>query len=330
MNRMNRMTEKRIVLHVGLHKTATTFLQERVFPALPGVAFVHPLHYPQSSDGPIERFMLEVFFRNAACIDLDRHREAIHAWLAQVEQDTVLISSEAIVGWPIENHSNLANNAELLQAMFPNARVILVVRRQDKWVESAYAQLLKAGFSTSFERYVNWNVRTSAFEPYNVGLYKGPNIDARDLDWAAFDRHYRGRFGEDAVLTLPFELFAEDAPMFLRDLYAFLDVEAGPQPNTRERVNERWSGITAGLAQLVNKVPMPIKRAIRDRVGSEWHPASVFARTIDPLLPKQLQRKRGLVPEAIARALMELHREDNRALADRIGRDLGRWGYYPP
>jgi len=319
------MTAKRIVLHVGLHKTATTFLQERVFPALPGVAFVHPLHYPQASDGPIERFMLEVFFRNAACIDLEQHRAAIHAWLDRVEHETVLISSEAIVGWPIENHSNLANNSALLHAMFPEARVILVVRRQDKWVESAYAQLLKAGFSTSVERYINWNARERRFEPYNVGLYKGPNVDARDLDWAAFDRHYRQRFGEDAVATLPFELFTDDAPVFLRTLYGFLGVDDGPLPDTRERVNERWSGITAGLAKLVNRVPMPIKRAIRDRVGSEWHPASVFARTVEPLLPK---RKHRFFPEEIARALLELHREDNHALAERIGQDLGRWGYF--
>jgi hypothetical protein len=51
----------------------------------------------------------------------------------------------------------------------------------------------------------------------------------------------------------------------------------------------------------------------------------VFARTIDPLLPKRTSR---FVPEPIAEALLELHRDDNRALAERIGRELGHWGYY--
>lgn len=316
---------KRIVLHVGLHKTATTFLQERVFPHLPGVAFVHPLHYPRPSDGPIERFMLDVFFRNAACIDMDAHRRAITAWLDGVAEPCVLISSEAIVGWPIENHMNLAGNAELLHAMFPSASVVLVVRRQDKWVESAYAQLLKAGFSTTIERYVNWNAGAAAFEPYNVGLYKGPNLDARDLDWAAFDRHYRGRFGDAAVLTLPFELFTDDAPEFLARLYEFVGVEDGPQPDTRERVNERWTGATARIAKLVNKVPMPIKRAIRDRLGPRWHPAAVFARTLEPMLPQRKPTR--VVPEPLAAALLELHRASNRELGRRIGIDLARWGY---
>ena len=31
---------QRIILHVGLHKTGTTFLQDRVFPALEGVRFL--------------------------------------------------------------------------------------------------------------------------------------------------------------------------------------------------------------------------------------------------------------------------------------------------
>ncbi len=313
---------KRIILHVGLHKTATTFLQERVFPNLPGVAFVHPLHRPQPGDGPIERFMLELFFRNAASIDLARHAEEIGEWLAGVDAPTVLISSEAIVGWPIENHSNFAVNADMLHALFPNAQIWLVVRRQDKWVESAYAQLLKAGFSTSIERYLNWDGQS--FDRYNVGLYNGPNVDARDLDWGAFDRWYRRSFGKDAVLTLPFELFADDSAAFLRAFYEFAGIEGGVFPDTSERVNERWSPLASTVARMANKVPMPIKRAIRRRIGNEWHPAAIVSRTIDPLVK---QRKRPFLSEEVARALMELHRDNNAVLGRQIGRDLSGWGY---
>lgn len=322
--------DKQIILHVGLHKTGTTFVQERVFPALPNVRFVHPLHHPQPSDGPIERFVLDLMFRNAACIDFERHRRRIDAWLAQLPEHTVLISSEAIVGWPIENHSNLAVNAEYLARMFPAAKIWLVVRRQDRWVESAYAQLLKAGFSTTIERYLNF--RGGRFDRYNVGLYHGPNVDARDLDWNAFDLHYRARWGHDAVLTLPFELFNEDSADFLRRFYAFAGVDTSDVathevlfPDTSERVNERWSPLAAGVAKLVNKVPMPVKRALRDRISSEWHPSAVLARA----LPASLlagRRASALAPE-LGAALLELHRADNQALGQRIGIDLATYGY---
>jgi hypothetical protein len=317
---------KQIILHVGLHKTGTTFLQERVFPALPGVRFVHPLHYAQPSDGPIERFILELMFRNAACIDVERHRKRIYGWLAQLHEHTVLISSEAIVGWPIENHSNLAVNAEYLARVFPTAKIWLVVRRQDRWVESAYAQLLKAGFSTTIERYLNYRAEGQGgrFDRYNVGLYNGPNVDARDLDWNAFDLHYRARWGRDAVLTLPFELFNEDSAGFLRRFYSFAGVSDGVFPDTSERINERWSPLAAGVAKLVNKVPMPVKRALRDRVGKQWHPSAVLGRTLpDAWL---LGRSSALSPE-LGAALLELHRADNQALGQRIGIDLGAYGY---
>jgi len=315
--------DKRVFLHVGLHKTGTTFLQERVFPALPGVRFVHPLHYPRPDDGPIEAFFLDMFFRNAAHIDLAGHRARIHDWLARVPEPTVLISAEAIVGWPVENHSNFRVNADLLAELFPEAALILVIRRQDKWAESAYSQVLKAGFSTSVERYLNY--ADGRFGRYNLGLYNGPNLDARDLDWGMFDAHYRRRFGEQAVLTLPFELFIADGHEFLRRLYAFMAVADGPLPDTSERINTSWSPLAASVAKLVNQVPMPIKRALRERLGSGWHPATLVSQTLDRLRPGQ-RRSKFLSPE-LAAALLQLHRDNNRRLGERIAVDLDAYGY---
>ncbi|NVB40669.1 sulfotransferase [Pseudenhygromyxa sp. WMMC2535] len=317
--------DKRVFLHVGLHKTGTTFLQERVFPALEGVRFVHPLHVPRTGDGPIERFMLELFFRNAAHIDYAAHREAIYRWIEdEVDEPALLISSEALVGWPIENHANFCVNTDRLAEIFPDAKVMLVVRRQDKWVNSAYNQLLKAGFSTSIERYLNY--RSGRFDRYNVGLYNGPNVDARDLDWGAFDAYYRQRFGEQSVLTLPFELFGASSEDFLARIYAFmgLDAERAPHPDTSERVNQSWSPLAAGVARVVNKVPMPIKRAVRDRVGSQWHPAALVAEGLAQVRPGSKARA---MPEALAEALMQLHRDNNRRLGERIGVDLSEYGY---
>ena len=172
---------KQIYLHVGLHKTGTSFLQARVFPNLPGVRFVHPVHRLREEAGPVELFFFDMFFRNAACVDMEGHRAAIEAWFETFDEDKVLISSEAIVGWPMENHWNLRTNVDLLAEMFPEAQVLFMTRRQDQWAESAYRQILRSGFSTSIERYLNY--KDGAFERYNIGLYHGPNLDARDLDW---------------------------------------------------------------------------------------------------------------------------------------------------
>jgi len=316
-------TDKRVTIHVGLHKTATTFLQERLFPALRDVRFVHPLHVPRDHDGPVEKFVLECLFRNGVCIDMARHARDISAWLDTVEESHVVISSEAMVGFPTENHSNLRLLTDLLQEMFPNAKIFLVTRRQDKWVDAAIAELFRSGLTTTPERFLNY--RSGAFDRWNIGLYHGPNVDARDLDWAAFDHYYRRAFGDDAVLTLPFERFVSDAPGFLAQFFSFFDIDPCELPETSERINQRWSQRGVAIAKLVNHVPMSIQRMVRDKLGKRWHPAEVMARTVDRWIPS---KKKTFLSPALAERVLALHADSNRALATRTGEDLGEYGYY--
>jgi hypothetical protein len=314
---------KQIYLHVGLHKTGTSFLQARVFPNLPGVRFVHPLHRLREDPGPIESFFFELFFRNAACIDMDAHRAAIDAWFETVDEDKVLISSEAIVGWPTENHSNLRVNVEVLAEMFPRAKVLFLVRRQDTWAESAYRQILRAGFSTTIERYLNY--ADGAFDRYNMGLYNGPNLDARDLNWEAFDRLFRRRFPE-GVLTLPYEYYRREQGDFLAELTEWMELPAWELPEGEETVNEAWSPAALRVAKLVNRIPMPIKLAVRDRIGSEMHPSEVISRVGSRLgLNAKADAK---MSETMREQLMALHAESNARLCERIGGRLRAYGYH--
>lgn len=316
-------TDKRVTIHVGLHKTATTFLQERLFPSLRDVRFIHPLHVSRDGDGPIETFVLECFFRNAACIDMEQHARDIGAWLAQVDEPHLLISSEALVGWPTENHGNLRVNADLLHEMFPAAKICLVTRRQDKWADSAISQAFRSGLTTTPERFLNY--RDGEFGRCNIGLYHGPNVDARDLNWEAFDRYYRRVFGEDAVLSLPFERFVHDAPDFLARWFEFFHIDPCELPETDEQINQRWSRRGVTVAKLVNQVPMPIQRVVRDKLGKRWHPSEVMARTVDRWFPS---KKNTFLSSELAAKVLALHAESNRVLAERTGEDLAAFGYF--
>jgi hypothetical protein len=318
----------RVVIHVGLHKTATTFLQSRIFPRLPGTTFVHPHHRPQPDDGPIERFVREVFFRNAACVDVAAHSAAIERWIGALSSEPLLVSTEALVGLPIENHATLLSNATLLAKVFPDAKIVLVIRRQDSWVVSAYAQLLRAGLSTTIERYLNWDRTSETFGSFYPSVYNGPNVDARDLAWERFDALYREVFGSESVLTLPFELFKDDPGAFVGELCAFVGCDAAPSFDPEERVNERWGRLGILVAKAVNRVPMSVKIAIRDRLGKGWHPSEIINRVGGRLgLVRGARGASQELEEPLRGRLMDLHRDGNRRLADRLGRDLGKWGY---
>ena len=100
-------------------------------------------------------------------------------------------------------------------------------------------------------------------------------------------------------------------------------------PDTEERVNERWSPLAVGVAKLVNTIPMPVKRAIREHLSKDWHPSAVLSRTLVPRLPGWLPGvgKADYVGAELGEALLELHRQSNRALGERIGLDLAQYGY---
>ena len=307
-----------VVVHVGLHKTATTFLQQSFFPELEGATFVHATHELPQDPTPIHRFIMDLLFRNPAAIDIDGHREAIAAFV-DAQPGVTIVSSEALFGWPFENHVNFRPNAELLAEVLPDAKIWLVLRRQDSWLESAYSQVLKQGLSTSPERFTNF--RDGAFGDFNWNIYNGPNLDVRDLDWRPYVRHYQRRFPA-GVLVLPYEGFSRDASEFLG---TFCDFAGVPRfvPEERKRVNVAFSPVSAMTARVVNKLPLGLKMGLKKVVPPRAHPAAILNRTLDPLL-----KRRPIMPATIKSAALDLHREANADLAAMLALDLAVHGYH--
>jgi hypothetical protein len=103
-----------IFLHLGLHKTGTSFLQNEVFPRWPGVAYVRP---------PL----------------LDNLVTLVPA------SPRVLISREDLFG-PIWARGQERRDAiAWVRRLFPEARPLLSFRRHDRYLVSAYKQYLQRG-----------------------------------------------------------------------------------------------------------------------------------------------------------------------------------------
>ncbi len=308
-----------VLVHVGLHKTATTFLQESFFGALKNATFVHAPHRLGPNPNPIQRFVAELLFRNAATLDVPAHRKAIEAFV-DAQPGLTIVSSEALFGWPFENHVNFRTNADLLAEVMPGAKIWLVLRRQDTWLESAYSQVLKQGLSTSASRFTNY--ADGAFGDFNWNIYRGPNLDVRDLDWGPYVRHYQRRFGAANVHVQPFEAFVADPAGFLGSFCEFAGVPLHVPPS-RERVNAAYSPLSAWTARALNTIPLAVKMSLKRWVSPQMHPAALLNRTLDPWL-----RRRSIMPAAIKEAALELHRPANEALAGLINAELGRYGYF--
>jgi len=111
-----------IVLHLGLHKTGSTFLQRNVFPYIRDVnlVFVNPLtHKIKLKKG---------------CVNL--------------------ISREGLSGKPHFSRSDTRFSlADGLKKLFPIAKVLLVIRDKKTWCRSLYSQYIKSGGYKSYSRW---------------------------------------------------------------------------------------------------------------------------------------------------------------------------------
>ena len=115
------MTTK-VVIHIGLHKTGTTFLQNEVFPKIPDINY-------------------------QTKVDLT----------TTVEPDKInLFSDENLDGGSYRLFNTVQTRYSILEnlhKLFPDAHIIICLRNKDKWLWSAYKQYILAYKSCSFDEY---------------------------------------------------------------------------------------------------------------------------------------------------------------------------------
>ena len=109
----------KIVIHVGLHKTGTSFLQAEIFPKIKNVNYIGMLRYGSK----IYEDKLNIISDEE--LSVNPHLPPCHGNYFDSGQRNVI--------------------AERLQSIFPNAKIILGIRNKDTWLRSVYSQYVKGG-----------------------------------------------------------------------------------------------------------------------------------------------------------------------------------------
>jgi len=108
--------DRQIFFHVGLAKTASTWLQQKVFPKFRGIYYVKNTRY----------------HRYAAIINESHHLK----YLVSREFDR-----------------QLEREVSRFALLYPDAYPIIVLRRHDTWIASQYRRRVKNGFGLPFEAF---------------------------------------------------------------------------------------------------------------------------------------------------------------------------------
>lgn len=130
-----------IFIHVGLPKTASTYLQKAVFPHLKNITYIgRP--YTQ------ENFAFNSLqYAENGIYDDSQVKQEIDKIINKVDtKNSILISDELFSGYPFYNFINRGMIAERLKKLFPDAEIILFLRGQCDLILSLYNQLVKNGW----------------------------------------------------------------------------------------------------------------------------------------------------------------------------------------
>ena len=286
-------------VHVGLHKTGSTWLQAVGFGQHPGICLLN------AEDTELGAFFDRCFvYAGDFDFDAETFRER---FAALVRNRTRHVTNPVLLGLSQENlsgHVYTGANARLLadrlRAVFGRPKIVIVLRNQPGMMGSLYANYVRNGGA------------------------KGPQGFLRDINIPAafighklqYDRlvaYYFGLFGKDRVKVLLHEDMVRDLRAFVSDLCGFLGVEAHYGPPAARVLNRGLSSIALRFTRLANGLMgrnLPLLNRVMVRLE---------ART-----PGRFRGRRDVkVPEDMAVPF----KASNRRLEELLGVRLAEKGY---
>jgi hypothetical protein len=196
------------LLHIGFHKTGTTWLQRHFFNCR-SAGFCAPIH----TDDVIRELVLP----NALDFDAQACRARLDPTLAagRARELVPVVSAERLSGNPHSGGYDTGGIAERLRNVFPDARVLIVIREQAAIIRSCYKQYVKVGGTLPLDAYLN--------PPKDSKI---PHFDFQHFAYDRIIRCYYRLFGRDHVLVLAYEQFKSSAVEFLRSITVFSGAHA--------------------------------------------------------------------------------------------------------
>ena len=184
----------RLVVHIGLHKTGTTWLQRQAFVPAFGVQQL------VDSAQPWDDSALQSLVRGLNFDPLAVRAELERRWDGS---SLPVLSAERLGGHPISGAYDRWDIADRLAEALPEAR-ILVGTRSEGWEESIYAQMIQEGFTGR-----------SMIQPSRT-QWKSASWPGCYSDVDGLVEGYRQRFGRDRVAELPYELLRDKPEHFTK------------------------------------------------------------------------------------------------------------------
>lgn len=243
-----------LVVHVGYHKTGTTFLQRQFFAQHPGIQY---LGKPWANQ-EVASFFAAFNFRNALEFDTAVARQQLGNLMALAHEDDaspgelkgergrpIVVSQESLHTGPEWFGVSVAPMIERLRIVAPAAKVLLTIRNQVAYVDSFYRNYVFHGGKLSLHKFL--------YDSYFFDCGLGPK-----LKYDRVIRLYQDAFGASRVYVMLHEDLRRDPRSELKNVCSFMGVQETVFAEGGENVG-------------LNSLAVPWIRAVNQILASDFH-----------------------------------------------------------
>lgn len=304
-----------MLIHIGYHKTGTSYLQRYLFFQDPPVDFVAP--WTVISGEAIEHFVLT----HPARFNAEAVRNAFDSKQRDKKSRQVpVISHEDLCGVPMLARYYGFQVAERLHQTFPHARILITVREQKSALRSIYGQYIRQDGEWPIQTFLGTGNEPPGFSPIC-------RLDHLEYDLLA--SHYARLFGDGQVLVLPYELLAKNPIEFQQYIHDF----AGTGATAQAKFERELAGLGAYSLKLMRRLNKFIRQP------PDWHgdwsrnPVLLRAKiklcnTVDSILPSSWHNpEHNRLTSFIEKRTAGYYKPSNNRLQELTKFDLKSYGY---
>jgi hypothetical protein len=353
---------KDIFIHIGYHKTATTWLQEKVFDKHPEIMYLGKSpKYPDYKVIDIFHSLYEDSDIKFSAEENKKRWESIISKFDTSNKKIYGLSDEGLSGGIDWFGGMSLFVADRIKAVFSdyNIKIIIGIREQCSMLESFYSAYMVRGGTNSLERLIYSPVSTGRFLLDKLYYYQ-------------LIEYYFKVFGKEKVFIYLLEEIKEDPDKVVQNLFDFLSIRNSNDIVIDKRaVNIRVSKPGMFMMRFFNKfvygyfnnnalfsfltifvrnislliiksrfikkifpklkiienyTPYELEQFVMDYRYRHYTDKIVYA--IDNLLFLKINKFKFILSKTVRDDIKERYKSSNKYLSQLIGKDLKKYGYY--
>ena len=284
-----------MILHIGYHKTGTTFLQNNVFPAFPEVNYYDLVLCKKLFNDVYRRSTLE-FDAAAVLSEIESH---------QVKDNGLphLYSCELLVGEIGLGTIKKEIADRVKQLGFK--KIIITIRNQKRILDSIYRQYIQQGGTAKVDEYFNG---------------RSPLFDYGYCSYYALCSYYIDLFGKENVLIVMQEDLKKNQSAVIKSIADFIGTASPAELRSDKPSNTSLSNLSLSLFRFINHFTFNYYRPsqiLSDKITS-WKFRHLLQRYLDPWFFSKISSNKSFITPEHSKFIEQYYAKGNQKIGRRI------------